>query len=512
MRLRPPAISKRVATVILVFFFAGSMCSCRSGWMGSLRSGSDPFFGLFAQDHVNLTRSEAAMTLMNYRVKPATALVGKRFLSVEDCRGLALRNNLELQVARLEELTKRAIEFSSRTKLLPHFIVSSELGERDNVRYTYSDPTGQEGSPPQIGGGGTGVNVWSTGQERTTWRYVLETRWSPTDAALAYYLARSAVNDSAKAHYQKVRVAQKLVGVVDGAFFRLLSLQQCVPMAQRLVAVRSSIADARKQGFEKRLETMEACQKAKKRVATARRVSSSLANEMERQRNILASALGMSPDYCVDGGFVAVGRLAEPSYHRPMCELEMIAVQSRPEAYQAGLNHLNSINDLRRAIVKYFPRITGYWRQSRDKDKYIFFKDWNDVGVLVYFDLLEWLGNLGESRAVRYTVAKTRTEIGTVALGITSQVRLAALKYFDALDELNSAKESVNSSRKILHSAEDRYSREALDRIGVDQARAELLQDLVRRTRAVGEAQATLAELYSALGTNYNEPLAQNSN
>ena len=91
-------------------------------------------------------------------------------------------------------------------------------------------------------------------------------------------------------------------------------------------------------------------------------------------------------------------------------------------------------------------------------------------------------------------------------MGITSQVRLAALRYYDSLDELRSSNESLVSSRSLLRVAEDRHALTTLERVMVDEAKADLLQDLIRRIRAVGEAQATLAELYSTLGTNYNEP------
>ena len=115
--------------------------------------------------------------------------------------------------------------------MLPHVILSGELSERDNYNYSFSELLGQEGLQPDLpdallgGGAGTGVNNYSTGRERSTWRYVLETRWSPTDAALAYYLTRSSRNDKRKQHYIRIRIAQRLIGVVDSSFHRLLSLQ-----------------------------------------------------------------------------------------------------------------------------------------------------------------------------------------------------------------------------------------------------------------------------------------------
>ena len=105
----------------------------------------------------------------------------------------------------------------------------------------------------------------------------------------------------------------------------------------------------------------------------------------------------------------------------------MVAIRNRPEAIQSGLNHLNSVNDYKRTLVKYMPRLNVYWRQTYDKDKYLYNKDWRDVGGQLQFDFVQWVSNLNESNAARTLVASTETEIGNVAIGIASQVRTAVL-------------------------------------------------------------------------------------
>lgn len=472
------------------------LCSCRSAFM-------DPFRSV---DVNQLSRADSAMTLVNHRVKPAGAVVGKRHLTLADCRSIALANNLDLQVARTEELTKRAVEWSNKTKLLPHFLASGELSQRDNPPYSYSDVLGQEGRTPNPGSGGTGVTNYSTSHERSTWRYVLEMRWSPTDAALAYYLSKSSVNDRLKTHHQRVRVAQKLLAVVDGAFFRLLSLQDSLASAERLAAARATVASKMKQAFERKLVGIDQYSRATQQQIRARRLLARIRNEIERQRNILASAMALSPDYCVDGGFLLIGELTAPHFEAPMCDLEMKAVQNRPEAIEAGLNHLSSVNDLKRTIVKYCPKVTGFWRYTKDKDKYLYNKDWKEVGLLVYFDLLDWLSNINEYRATRFNAVKTRQEMGTVALGITSQVRVAGLQYYDSLDELQSTRAALSSTDEVLKVAKDRSSRDDLDRLALREAEANVLQNRIENTRALGEANALLAELQGAMGTNYHEP------
>jgi outer membrane protein TolC len=504
------AVVKRCIILLLAFCGAVMTASCHVGSLSSLRPNlgipalANPFRN---PDHVRFTQANAAAALAHHRITPAEAIVGKKKLDLEECRAMALRNNLDLQVARLDEILKKSIEASNRTKVLPHMVYSGELSERDNTLYSYSDPMGFEGQAPQAGGG-TGVNNWATSHERGTWRYTCEARWSPTDAALAFYVTRSSMNDSLKSHYQRVRVAQKLMGVVDAAYFRLLSLEQCLPIAEELAAICARVAKNTERLLENRLRPIEDYHKAKQRLIKARAILDGIRNEAERERNNLASAMGLSPGLGKDCGITVVGALDAPVFRADICQLEMEAVMNRPEAYQAGLNQLNSVNDLRRAIVKYFPKLTGFWRFTHDKDKYIWNKDWKDVGMYIYFDFLDWIVNRDEAKAADAMVAKTNRELGAVALGITSQVRLAALKYIEAIDKLRAAEESLASSNKVLTISQQRLARDAAGELAVDEAKANILQEKVERLRALGEANANLAELHTALGTNYKEPVA----
>jgi outer membrane protein TolC len=519
--MRLPYIRLRHAGLLVALCATVVLCSCQSAFLSRVPSPGrvlysmksailDPFTGV---DHQQMVRSNAATNLVNYRVKPVTAAVGKRSLTLAECRGLALASSLDLHAARMEELSKRAISYSNKTKMLPHFLFSGELSQRENLQFSYSDVLGQEGrhpSPGLVAPDATGVTNYSTSHERSTWRYVAEARWSPTDAALAYYLTKSSKNDYAKAHHQKVRAAQKLVAMVDAAYFRLLSLQQSYGLAGSLSAERSRVAGKMREAFEKNLVDVQDYSRANRHQIRARRLHQRIRNEMAKQINILASGMGLSPDNCVDGGLVVVGDLAKPTYGPPLCQMEMTAVHNRPEAFEAGLNHLNSVNDLKRTIVKYCPKVTGFWRYTRDKDKFLLNKDWKEVGVLVYFDVLDWLSNASESKAAKYNAAKTSKEMGSVALGIASQVRLAALDYFDALDELKTSSEAWGSTQQVLEVARARADRDDLDRIALSEAKADTYQNRIEYIRALGETNATLAELQGAMGTNYNEALACN--
>ncbi|MFC1836744.1 hypothetical protein ACFL2Q_18800 [Thermodesulfobacteriota bacterium] len=132
------------------------LVSCKATWINSARRASgtigavksvlsNPFRPV---DHRRFSLSNSTVTLTNYRARPATSVTRKSLLTLADCRAIALKNNLEFQAAQMEQLTKKAIEFSNKTKMLPHFLLSGELSERDNSYYSYSEVLGREGRAP----------------------------------------------------------------------------------------------------------------------------------------------------------------------------------------------------------------------------------------------------------------------------------------------------------------------------------------------------------------------------
>ena len=96
--------------------------------------------------------------------------------------------------------------------------------------------------------------------------------------------------------------------------------------------------------------------------------------------------------------------------------------------------------------------------------------------------------------------------MGSVALAITSQVRTAALQFNDSLDELKAVESALTTSQDVYRVALNRQARDDLDRMSLEEARANMLAGQWEKYKALGESNAALAELESAIGLNYNEP------
>ena len=129
--------------------------------------------------------------------------------------------------------------------------------------------------------------------------------------------------------------------------------------------------------------------------------------------------------------------------------------------------------------------------------------------MLVYFDIMEWSADLLEYKASTGMADKTYHEVGAVALGITSEVRAAALKYQDAVARLNTASKTHAASKEVLEMLNRRAAMDAQEKLALLETQAETLNDQITTVRAGGDGQAALAELRSSMGVNYGEPLAK---
>ncbi len=471
----------------------------------------DPFS---SGDYRGLAQAKADRVLMESRIRPATTVTGKRELTLADCRRLALLNNGDIRISRWEERTREAAADISKTGLLPHLILTGEAYEGDIQRFTYSDVYARQGlvaEPLPPGPFAAGVNQFSSGRERNQWRYQLELNWSPNEAALSYFQARNAKNDGLAAHYQRVGKIQEVFGVIDAAYFRLLALQELVPLAAKLTRLREYVSSKLAEQTRENLASMDMLDQAKQREVRARIMYEQFKSSSQEQRNRLASAMGISPGQCVDGGFTLAGELSPPPTDPDICEsvlsqMERIAVRNRPELYRAVLDRLKAGNDVKRVFLNYFPRVTGFWRRSHDNDKYLFHKDYKEYGVNIRYDLQEVLRTLEETQAARNKHEAGDRSIDSTIGQIALDARRRAINHFDATARLRANAEALQSSQAVLAMAQNKYSLGDLDRLHVEQARADVLEKRIELFRAVGEANATLAELNRAMAVNYREP------
>ena len=113
---------------------------------------------------------------------------------------------------------------------------------------------------------------------------------------MARYLADIKCNEAVAARYQRVRVAQQLIGTVTAAYFRLLALNKALAKTQSLEKHRREISSDLGDLARKALVASQEYLIAESQLAEARNQVAEIQANMGKQRELLAVAMNVSPD------------------------------------------------------------------------------------------------------------------------------------------------------------------------------------------------------------------------
>jgi outer membrane protein TolC len=459
-------------------------------------------------DLAQIRQENASLVLSTCRARPVeVANNGKSELALHDCIRIALEGNLDMQAAFWDEQVKNDLARSSWGKFWPRIQGAYSISQRDSLPWSRSDVIGQEGLYEALGPQpGTGVTNYSTARERFTRTWNFQMLWSPMDAAMAKYLADIKWNEAGQAHYQRARVAQQLVGTITSAFWRLVALHDALPKAKALENHRRNIAQDLKSLLQNALVDSQEYLTAKTQLAEASQQLSEVYLTIGRQRELLATAMNVNPD----SNFRVVGNLTLPSVaFLDPAKLEPAALVNRPEAYQADLVQASSIADQKRLVIKFFPRAEGFYGHFRDENKFYLDREWVDGGLRLTWDLMDCLYNVFEHDAARDRVMKTDRDRAVISLGILTQVRLKTIDAMKALDKHKKTVELEEAAREAMRiardveQAKDKKAAQKVIRIARERAICNLLQAEIDRLMALGDAHAALADVDTAVGTNY---------
>lgn len=457
----------------------------------------------------SFVRQQNASAVMSmYRARPLEAVNGgQTILTIQDCTRIALANSLDLQAVLWEEQVREKIARAGQVKMLPRMDVFYGLMQRDRPAWSRSDVIDQEGAWEVVGPGpATGVTNFSTAREHNQRYWNVQAAWSPMDALMAGYLGQIKSNDALYSRYQRARVAQQLVGTVTSAFYRLLALHEALPKAQALENHRKNIVKDLGSLARNALVDNQEYLNAQSLHTEAKNQLSAVYADIERQRELLAAAMNVSPcsNLKLEGSLLPL-----PPTELDSCALEAAALVNRPECYQSDLVFANSVADAKRLMVKFFPRVDGFIGYFRDENKFFLNKNWIDGGMRITWDLMDFTANYLEHGAAQDRVVKTDQDRAVISMGILTQVKLKTLDSMKAVDRFKRASELTQQASEALRiaieveTAKMRGADQSLIRITREKAKSNQLQAELDRLFALGEVHSAIADLNTCAGTNY---------
>ncbi|WP_417329981.1 TolC family protein [Halomonas cupida] len=402
----------------------------------------------------------------------------------------ALKYNLDYRLKLMESALSSDLRDVSRHELLPQLVASAGYSDRSNDS------------------GGTSIGIEdrqeslrpSTSEERYHTTAGLDLSWSLLDFGLAYYENQQKSDQILMAEERRRKVAQNVLRDVRNAYWRALAAQRLIPQLNVLLA-RTEVAlnasrEAQRQGLLPRQEVLS-YQRAlldSTSLLTARR------QDLELAQSELAALMSLPP-----GTRLELADMPEPELPPEISDvarLEQIALEQRPEIMEEWYRQRVNQLDLEAAKLRLWPNITVSAGLAYDSNDYLYNNDWAQSGVNVSLNLLRLLQypDLNQAQETQSDVDELRRT--ALSMAVLTQVRVGALRYHLALEELKYADESLEVDEDLLDYSKAAASTSIGSELEVIRAQSRYLLSQYSREAAYSRAQAAWGRLFNSVGVD----------
>ncbi len=400
----------------------------------------------------------------------------------------ALKYNLDYRLKLMESALAADLRDVTSHEMLPQLVESAGFAGRSNDS------------------GGTSIGIQdgqqslraSTSEQRYRALNRLGLSWSLLDFGVAYYRTQQKADQVLMAEERRRKVAQNVLQDVRNAYWRALGAQRLKPqvdvLLERTQRALTAAREAQARGLLPRQEIL-AYQRAlldSIYLLTVRR------QDLEFSQAELAALMSLPP-----GSPLVLADTPEtplPPLNGDLSRLERLALEQRPEIMEEWYHKRVNENDLKIAKAQLWPNVTLDLSSQYDSNKYLYNNVWSQVGVQVSVNLLrllQWPSLNAAQQAQANTDDMRRIAL---SMAVLTQVRVGALRYQLALQEVNFSDDSLRVDDHLLAYARAARTASLGSELEVIRAEGRLLLSRYMREAAYSNAQAAWGRLYNSLG------------
>lgn len=400
----------------------------------------------------------------------------------------ALKYNLDYRLKLMESALATDLRDISRHEMLPRLVASAGYAGRSNDS------------------GGTSIGIEdrqvslrpSTSEERYRELYGLGLSWSLLDFGVAYYRTQQKSDQILMAEERRRKVAQNVLQDVRNAYWRALGAQRLMPEVDKLLErtqrALASAREAESKGLLPRQEIL-AYQRAlldSIYLLTVRR------QDLEFATAELAALMSLPP-----GSKMVLADTAEaplPELQQSVAQLEQLSLQNRPEIMEEWYRKRVNQKDLDIAKAQLWPNVSVDLGYKYDSNKYLYNSSWMGTGLQVSLNLLRLLQLPAIKNAAKSQAETDDARRIALSMAILTQVRVGALRYQLARQEVAFTDESLRVDRSLLDYATAARSGALGSELEVIRAEGRYLLARYQREAAFSSAQAAWGRLYNSVG------------
>lgn len=400
----------------------------------------------------------------------------------------ALKYNLDYRLKLMESALASDLRDVSSHEMLPRLVASAGYAGRNNDS------------------GGTSIGIEdreeslrpSTSEDRYRTLYGLGLSWSLLDFGVAYYRTQQKADQMLMADERRRKVAQNVLQDVRNAYWRALAAQRLMPEVDKLLArthrALTQAREAENKGLLPRQEIL-AYQRAlldSVYLLTVRR------QDLEFAQAELSALMSLPPKTRMVLADMPEPQL--PQIGTGIDQLELLSLQNRPEIMEEWYRKRVNEKDLKIAKAQLWPNVSFDYGYRYDSNSLAYNSHWNATGLQVSMNLLKLL-QLPSLNAAQQSQGNT-DDMRRIALSmaILTQVRVGALRYQLARQEVTFSDESLRVDQSLLNYAQAAQRNNLGSELELIRAEGRYLLSRYQREAAFSSAQAAWGRLYNSIG------------
>lgn len=331
-----------------------------------------------------------------------------------------------------------------------------------------------------------------------------EFSWNVLDFGVSYYRAKMQADQALIAEERKRKVIQNLMQDVRIAYWRALGAQRLLGQMDTLMQKsRTALGRARQveqQGLLPQAQAL-AYQRA---LLDSTTLLQARRQDLELAKMELAALMNLPP-----GTQFTLAEMPDPelpAVPNDVPRLEELALTQRPELREEDYRRRISASDARRALTTALPGLSLDVGSYYDSNRYLLNNTWVESGLRLTMNLfrLASIPTLNRARDAQFAVDDTRRM--AQAMAVLTQVRVAALRYGLAKDELEQVLESASVDQRLANYAKAAATSRVDSELEVIRTEARALLSNYQRHIAYANAQAAYGRLNNSVGLDVQPP------
>ena len=405
-----------------------------------------------------------------------------------DATARALKYNLDYRLKLMENALNRSLHDVASFEMLPRLVAGAGYVSRSN----------------DSGGRSIGIEDGietlrpSTSQERDRTLANLTFSWNALDFGVSYLRAQQKADQVLMAEERRRKVAQNVMQDVRNSYWRALGAQKLIGRVDALIARVNTALEISKKVEKEGLMPLPQVLAYQRALLDAINLLTLRRQDLELAKSELTALMSVPAGVSFELADTGIPPL--PPVPENLEELELMALELRPEIMEEWYRKRVTENDIRAAKLLLFPNVSLDVGPQYDSNRYNYNNTWIDLGARLSWNILKVTQWPSLQRAQENQNKTDDMRRVALSMAILTQVRIGQQRYSLARAELNFAEESLRVDQRLLFFAQAAEKTQFDSELELIRAEARALLAEYQHYASYSNAQAAWGRLYNSVG------------